>query len=168
MNRIDKYHLSQSALVTLLASDWTTSQCHYMPTLEDCKPQIVTEAIRRKNFPYHPTHLTPLRKWVTFSWSPSPLWRVITPSCWQPRPGLSPLRQSRAPNRASPLQKAQTDAACARNHCRISLNPPHSTDHSPNRFAPGWQDARGTSSFHVDPGIWFRQACASERLGLSI
>ena len=42
MNRIDKYHLSQSALVTLLTSDWTTSQCHYMPTLEDCKPQIVT------------------------------------------------------------------------------------------------------------------------------
>ena len=42
------YHLSQSALVTLLASDWTTLQIHYMPTLEDCKPQIATKGIWRK------------------------------------------------------------------------------------------------------------------------
>ena len=39
LNRIDMHHLSQSALVTLHASDWTTLQIHYMPTLEDCKPQ---------------------------------------------------------------------------------------------------------------------------------
>ena len=89
-------------------------------------------------------------------------------SCRRRLPGLSPLRQSRAPNRASLLQKAQTGAACDRNHCRTSSNLPHSKDHNPNRFALGWQDARGTSSFHVYPGIWFRQACASERLGLSI
>ena len=44
LNRIDMHHLSQSALVALLASDWTTLQCHYMPTLEDCKPKIVPTA----------------------------------------------------------------------------------------------------------------------------
>ena len=62
MNRIDMYHLSQSALVTLLASDWTTLQCHYMPTLEDCKPQNRYRGHQEKNFPYHLTQTTPGRK----------------------------------------------------------------------------------------------------------
>ena len=48
LNRIDMHHLSQSALVTLLASDWTTLQCNYMPMLKDCKPKIVIKERGKK------------------------------------------------------------------------------------------------------------------------
>ncbi len=48
LNRIDMHRLSQSASVTLLASDWTTLQRNYMPTLEDCKPKIVTKTLEKK------------------------------------------------------------------------------------------------------------------------
>jgi hypothetical protein len=47
------------------------------------------------------------------------------------------LPKSRDPNRASPLQKAQTGAASGPNRFRTSSSPSHSTCRTPNRFVQG-------------------------------
>ena len=119
LNRLDKHHLSQSALVTLLASDWTTLQCNYMPTLEDCKPQNRYKGIRqetlqntRRNRRNRRTRRQSMRRNGSSKWQMATSRRVrqVTPNVFPPVPSdpppeNCPMVSTGAPDMTTPSTK---------------------------------------------------------------